>query len=443
MKGMKVTLAVAASALLLAAPAMAFHDGGVAKCEGCHTMHNSLNNTTMGGGTQLQAGPYLLQGGGEASDACLNCHGKSQTISSYNVATPTVSYGATADLYPQQRTPGGDFAWLKVATGTNNDKSMRGHNIMGTGHGFTQDARLVTSPGGNYPAANLQCSSCHDPHGKYRVLSDGTVVQAQPGVVVPPIAESGSYSTSPAPTADEAVGVYRILAGKGYLPKSLSGSAALAFANDAPIAVAPSTYNRSESGTMTRVAYGKGMSEYCANCHAGMLNAAGTVSSGAADGGHVHPAGNSAKLAGGWSDTTDFSTSIALNYNSYKKTGDLSGNSATSYDSLVPFEEGTSDLATLKAHAKNDDSVLTGPDGTNSNVMCLSCHRAHASGFPSMVRYQIDNAFVNNTDSTGTVQGWNAQTGSNAMYLAAYYDKPATKYGAYQRPLCNKCHAKD
>jgi hypothetical protein len=442
MKSIKVALLTAASALLLAAPAMAFHDGGVAACERCHTMHNSLNNTIMGGGTQYQSGPYLLQGGGEASDSCLNCH-SGATLSSYHVDTPTVGYGATAASYPANRGPGGDFSWLKVATGTQANKDSRGHNIMGTGHGYAADSRLVTSPGGSYPAANLQCSSCHDPHGKYRVLSDGTVVQAQPGVVVPPIAASGSYNTSPASTSVAAVGVYRILAGKGYLPKSMSTQAGLAFANDAPIAVAPSTYNRSESATMTRVAYGKGMSEYCGNCHAAMLNAAGTVSSGAADGTHVHPAGNSAKLGGGWSDTTNFTTTIANNYNTYKKTGDMSNTVATSFDSLVPFEEGTSDLATLKAHAKNDDTFLTGPDASNSNVMCLSCHRAHASGFSSMIRYQIDNGFVNNTDSSGTVNGWNADTSVNAMNLAAYYDKPATKYGAFQRPLCNKCHAKD
>ena len=30
-----------------AAPAAAFHDGGVAHCNGCHTMHNSENNATI------------------------------------------------------------------------------------------------------------------------------------------------------------------------------------------------------------------------------------------------------------------------------------------------------------------------------------------------------------------------------------------------------------
>ena len=93
MKGMKVTLAVAASALLLAAPAMAFHDGGVAKCEGCHTMHNSRNGAVMNGGTLYASGPYLLQGGGQASDACLDCHeGATQSRAPVQVSDIPVSH---------------------------------------------------------------------------------------------------------------------------------------------------------------------------------------------------------------------------------------------------------------------------------------------------------------------------------------------------------------
>src|SRR6185369_8062467 len=82
MNGFKVTLLAAASALLLAAPAMAFHDGGVARCEGCHTMHNSLDGATMpnststpgSNGTLFNVAGYLLQGNGSTSDACLVCH---------------------------------------------------------------------------------------------------------------------------------------------------------------------------------------------------------------------------------------------------------------------------------------------------------------------------------------------------------------------------------
>jgi hypothetical protein len=30
-----------------------------------------------------------------------------------------------------------------------------------------------------------------------------------------------------------------------------------------------------------------------------------------------------------------------------------------------------------------------------------------------------------------------------AQMTAAYYNKPASDFGPYQRSLCNKCHAKD
>src|SRR4051812_40448334 len=110
MKGIKISLAVAAGALLMSAPAMAFHDGGVAKCEGCHTMHNSLNNAAMtqsGGPANavLRSGPFLLQGGGQASDACLNCH-EGSSAGSYKVSTTAtvIDYTQTAQ-YPVQKTP--------------------------------------------------------------------------------------------------------------------------------------------------------------------------------------------------------------------------------------------------------------------------------------------------------------------------------------------------
>ena len=48
MKGIKVGLVVLAAALMamgVAGPAQAFHSGGVAECEGCHSMHNSFDGS--------------------------------------------------------------------------------------------------------------------------------------------------------------------------------------------------------------------------------------------------------------------------------------------------------------------------------------------------------------------------------------------------------------
>ena len=59
----------------------------------------------------------------------------------------------------------------------------------------------------------------------------------------------------------------------------------------------------------------------------------------------------------------------------------MTGSAATSYLSLVPFEEGvtysTANIKSLKSHAQTDDSHLNGPittgNSASSQVTCLSC----------------------------------------------------------------------
>jgi hypothetical protein len=75
--------------------------------------------------------------------------------------------------------------------------------------------------------------------------------------------------------------------------------------------------------------------------------------------------------------------------------------------------------------------------------MCLSCHRAHASGFESITRWSNTDTFI--TDGSGLV----AQGGLSATQAkVAYYNRPMAAggsygFGNYQRSLCNKCHVKD
>ena len=169
------------------------------------------------------------------------------------------------------------------------------------------------------------------------------------------------------------------------------------------------------------------MSEWCGNCHSALVETA--YVSGVA--GHTHPAANAAKLT----------AAIAANYNAYVKTGDLTGTIATSYNNLVPFEEGSTDIATLATHAGSSNASLAGPT-TASNVQCLSCHRVHASAFSSMTRYGVD-ALV--TDETGAFE---ARAGfTSAAIQASYYGRGDVTQNAFwgdaQRALCNKCHIKD
>ncbi|WP_318248302.1 cytochrome C [Geomonas agri] len=341
---------------------------------------------------------------------------------------------AQADLSaggaPVQLSPGGDFGWLKKNYRWRNEAGemetssgdSHGHNIVAIDFGYSRDGRHAVSPGGQYPSASLSCTSCHDPHGNYRRNQDGSISSSGVKIV-----SSGSYKNSPAPDATKAVGTYRMLAGKGYLPKSALGGEP--FRTDPPVAVSPENYNRSEAGSDTRVAYGSGMSEWCQNCHSGIHSS----------GGSQHVAGNNAK----------FSDQIVANYNSYVKSGDLNGSQATSYTSLVPYEMGTDDYSVLKMTANSDGSVTSGPGGMGDrpNVSCLSCHRGHASGWDSMTRWNTEaTMMVGNGSYAGIdsrASSVTAQGRTEAEARQAYYGRPASRFAIFQRSLCNKCHAKD
>jgi cytochrome c551/c552 len=378
-------------------------------------MHNSVGGAPATAAFPLyQTGPFLLKASDQSS-TCLNCHGAANDTapSSYHIYDND-TYGLNDGKAPANITPGGDFAWVKKSyqwsprsgTTENSEADRHGHNIVAADYGFNADATLTTAPGGSYPAANLACSSCHDPHGKYRRDDTGTI-----SATGKPIIGSGSYATSSDPTTWGSVGVYRILGGVDYSPKSMGG--ANAFVNGPPAAVAPSSYNRTEATTQTRVAYGSGMSEWCQNCHSSIHRDSYTSGTSSLS----HPAGNNAKLT----------AAIITNYNSYVKTGDLTGTAASAYNSLVPFEEGSADYTTLKSHALNTGAAAAmGGADANSNVACISCHRVHASGFDSMVRF----------DSTGYEFMTVDDGAGNPVYgdPAAAVSTPASIFTMYLRP---------
>jgi len=455
---MKMFRLIAVAAMIafgFAPKAFAFHDGGVAYCEGCHTVHNSSGNKAVakkGASTQFVGFNYLLQGSDDSS-TCLNCHA-SNAGGGYHIMTFPIPAAGTA---PLNYNPGGDFAWLGISSppGTVatygapiSDKGERhGHNVVAADYGLVADTTLLTAPGGTYQAKDLSCASCHDPHSRARVVDAlGTIAYSKLGTATLPIAGSGSYGA--VPTATEAVGVFRLLGGKTYSQMSVNDAngSVTPFVADPPRAVAPGTYNRVETATDTRVAYGSGMSEWCANCHTAIHNNNYPTTL-------LHPAGNNEKLTMTANDLMGKpdGTTIATIYNAYKKSGNLTGTQATSYTSLVPYEEGTNVVATLAADAVIDGSKTQGPSTGQENVMCLSCHRAHAGGFLHGTRWNnsaefltIAGAWPGSDAATTEGRGGQYSRGyTQAQYMAAMYGRPATAFATYQRSLCNKCHAKD
>lgn len=419
MKILKIGFAIGAAAIVavgLSGAAHAFHSGGVAECGGCHSMHAP------------KAGGTFLMINSDQSSTCISCHGAAGQ-SSYHIASPESDM--PAGTAPVNRTPGGDFGWLKKTYTfvlRNNTViepgNKRGHNIIAADFGYGVDPDFATAPGGTYPSNKLACTSCHDPHGKYRRNAAGAISTS--GL---PITSSGSYATSANPIDGKtAVGVYRLLAGTGYAPAQ-----GFMFTG-APVAVAPSTYNQSEATNQVRVAYGKGLSNgattwsnWCSTCHPSMHSS----------GNYVHPV--DAQLGG----------TIKANYDSYVKSGTMTGSNATSFSSLVPFITASADYTVLKGLASNTGSAASkvGPNA-DDEVACLSCHRAHASGFTSMLRWSMESEFLTGMDTAGDATWVTTDTkvtrGKTVSELEASYNgRLATAFAPSQRALCNKCHAKD
>jgi hypothetical protein len=403
-----VLVAAVAVIIGLSTASYAFHSGGVAECMGCHDIHDGQSASAL----------LIAQ---DITSTCANasCHG-SPSAGSYHILTPT----STTGVPPLQLTPGGDFGWLlKTYTWSPRSGSSstelgerHGHNVVAAGlPGFVADAQNATAPGGDMDATQLSCNSCHDNHGKLRRLSTGVI--ATTGA---PIIGSGSYTNSALPAAGQAVGMFRLLRGPG----STAGSGGKTFTAAFNASVA-STYNRTEAVSQTAEAYGAGISDWCATCHPDMHSATSTKL--------THPVNQG------------FSATVAANYNSYLGSG-LTG--ASGFDTIVPFQtDNTTDMAALQTAA----NTVNAQAATSSRVMCLSCHRAHASGFAHMTRWQNEGEFIAadgvwpGTNSTSTIASAAkyAMGRTTAETSAAYNNQPETKYASYQRSLCNKCHAKD
>jgi len=435
MRGMKFGLMVLAATLLIFALgglAYAFHTGGVAECTGCHSMHSPKD---------LATGALLIAT--DPSSVCLSCHQQTGLAnpSSYHVSTAETDM--PTGVPPKQRTPGGDFGWLKKtytyvvrSSTTVENGQTHGHNINAADFNYVTDTDNPTAPGGSFPSNQLGCPSCHDQHGNYRRLPNGTV-STQGG----PIIASGSYNTSPGNSAanpipaGQAVGVFRLLRGNGSTVQNVTFGGV-------PAAVAPSTYNQTENPNQVRVAYGvatagghESWGQWCATCHPAMHS----------NGNYVHPV-----------DTT-LSPTLVTNYNSYVSSGNLSGSFQAGqgpFLSLVPFMSNTGDYTVLGGLASNNPSgaQLNGPQA-GDQVSCPSCHRAHATEWPDMLRWNMGAEFITYVNAAGAAVWPGTDTTPSAPQYAAgrnstetaagYYDRLVTVFGPYQRMLCNKCHAQD
>jgi hypothetical protein len=364
MKTIKLLFGLSAAVLLclgFGTTALAFHDEGVAHCDGCHTMHNSQDGDPI----TTTPGDFLLKGS-DPSSTCLACHASAGQFAG------GFGYGSGGDYYWVTKT----FNWITRNRPQTSTGDSHGHNIIAMDfQGLeSDDAELgLIPPGDTGPLpAQLACTSCHDPHGR----------QGNPLLLW---------------------GVGDTRGGK-------------TFVNDAPVIESPgrsTTETRSPVSDTEHSAFGSGMSPWCANCHTNFIEAD-----------KMHPVDQG------------LGSRIADNYNKYVSTDVIDpSNGPNSYWEHVPFE-------TNEAQDALDINRTAGPDGS-SQVMCLSCHRAHASAFPDIGRWYFAATFINQESrplGASPPPGEDPDDGSVDDVNNKYYGKPWTDE---QRSLCNKCHIND
>ncbi len=333
-----------------AQPVFGFHSGGVGSCKACHVMHESRDGLTVAPLPSGQPGLLLEE---TPSDVCLRCH-----------ATENGEVFAVNPLMPALEKGGGNFIFLlevnlnDAPDGASNliPGETAGHNVVAPAYGLASDGRHSLSPGGSFPAADLGCTSCHDPHGNTN---------------------------------------FRHLNGLGPVQGDL-----IAFSSPAPQAEGIALAGAAESNGL-HTAYRSGMSEWCGNCH-----------------GRYHDDFQTPDVPGGGTplehpSDEPLDSEIRSHYNSYNGDDDPSGGSlATGYLSAVPFED-----------AVSTPTSTTGP-GAGSRVMCLTCHRAHASSAPAAGRWDFR---VGLLSQDGLVSG--------------SFPIPSPFPGPDQGTLCAKCHA--
>jgi len=370
---MKKTLLLVAAALILAAPVMAFHDDGVAHCNGCHTMHNSQNGESVA--FDDAGNPILPTNGNDfllyfasATDTCLNCHYGS---GSYHVWQEDNLDGAD----PYDEKGAGDFSYSTAPQILENthgdfypmDGEGAGHTLVSIiGGRATPDAELPVAPGdlslGAYESDQLRCTSCHDAHFN---------------------------------------GAFRALYRSGQISDFANGVNQRIWLVDME-AIGIPMFGGPEGNTNHNV-YQDNYAQWCATCHPDVHD----VSS------QIHP--------------TDFpmNGNIRDIYNAYTGSVDCIGmpapcgdglqDAGDSYLAQVPFEDTTRTLTT-------DNS---GPISGSALVTCVTCHRAHGSSAADGGRWDFD---ITALEEDGVIS------------TTAPMPNP---YGAGQRSLCNKCHAKD
>jgi len=309
-------------------------------CSNCHTMHNSQGNSAVDPG-----GPNsnLL------TTSCVGCHSStgSSTILDIGGCQVPIVFNTSEPTYPPNGSmsstlAGGNFYWVQAA----GKGDAYGHNVFGISNA---DATLTNAPG-----ASTSCPSCHS--------TLATATSGCKGCHVPK-----HHADDGADVVDAGGGYYRFLGSVMHADYSwLPGEGVKGIEADDWEQNPNSTNHNGYMGTADVYAkQGTGpyidkftMAQKCNGCHGifhHLMNSEQTSMDQVGD------------FSGAWlrhpSDVVLPNSGEYANY--------------TVYDPMVPVAK--PDLT----GKKNDANVVPGTD----IVTCISCHRAHGSPYPDMLRW--------------------------------------------------------
>ncbi len=337
-------------------------------CADCHTMHNSQNNVPMNYDNSTTPNESLTRA------SCFGCHAQGG-------ASPTVTVGSSVIPQVMHSSPvslaAGNFGYITGMAGSGASDS-KGHNIADlTG----TDSVLYAPPGGivnvggpshvlgnTVNTTTLTCAGNNGCHGYRHYGSGGDTTYLVKGV-------TGAHHKNvdgQLLQATEPGNSYRFLmAVKGlespdWQENPSSSNHNEYYALPAPIQLgctSPAVKCHEGPGGLTQPPDGT-MSQFCATCHGNFHTLTTTESDGvgavAASPFIRHP--------------TDLSLPVTGEYAAY-----------TVYNINAP-------VARLAVPAVYSRVVIPGSDA----VMCLSCHMAHASNYPDMLRWDYDTMIAGN-----------------------------------------------
>ncbi|HEW81559.1 MAG TPA: hypothetical protein ENH18_04225 [Nitrospirae bacterium] len=326
-------------------------------CSTCHTMHNSQNGDAVDSGGPFS---YLLKGyGSSGGTSCWGCHTDSSSAVNVDatIGAPLIEHaGTAADL------AGGNFGYITgtIAVTSPSTTSNVGHNVTDTG---VTDSSFTTNypPGDEYSQTfnntEFTCAGVNGCHGDRAATDEYTAVKGAHHFVDDMLKFGGINEATQAQTT----GTNGTKVGSSYrFLKGVKGGEDADWEGAGLTAIKHNEYKGATSPVagLVDTPGGNTISGLCNECH-----------------GNFH--GLSAIGGSILSPFTRHPADIVL-----PTTGDYAG--YTSYNTQVPIARTTIPTA---ASASNV---------TNATIMCLSCHRAHASAYPDMLRWDYTKMLAGN-----------------------------------------------